>query len=255
MKEGLFSGIPTQLRAELVDAYNRIVTNYRERRWEPSELNGGKLCEVVYSILHGYTTNSFPQSASKPSNFLQACHNLEQVGSTFPRSIRIQIPRMLIALYEIRDNRNVGHVGADVDPNEMDATCVLYMAKWIMAELARVFHTLSIEEAEQAVHELVEKIVPSLWEVDGKVRVLHPSLSMKEKTLLILYGAEGPLAEADLRQWVEHSNGSVYRRDVLRPAHKKKLIEYDQRSELVHLSPRGTDEVEMSILPKVAGTQ
>jgi hypothetical protein len=38
-----FSGIPEPLRTELLKIYNNIVTNYRARRWEPAELNGGKL--------------------------------------------------------------------------------------------------------------------------------------------------------------------------------------------------------------------
>ena len=33
-------------------------------------------------------------------------------------SVRIQISRMIVALYEVRNNRNVGHVGSEVDPNQ-----------------------------------------------------------------------------------------------------------------------------------------
>lgn len=46
---------------------------------------------------------------------VDACERLEQApASKFPRSVRIQIPRVLIAFYEIRNNRGVGHVGGDV---------------------------------------------------------------------------------------------------------------------------------------------
>lgn len=65
-----------------------------------------------------------------------------------PRSFQILIPRLLPALYEIRNNRNVGHVGGDVDPNFMDSTAVLGTANWIMAELVRVFHSVSTPEAQ-----------------------------------------------------------------------------------------------------------
>ena len=127
--------LPEGLRKELLDAFNQIVKNFRERRWEPSELNGGKLCEVVYTILKGYGDGKYPAKAAKPKNMVLACQKLETEAAGAPRSIRIHIPRMPIALYEIRNNRNVGHVGGDVDPNHMDAVCVLQMAKWIMAEL------------------------------------------------------------------------------------------------------------------------
>ena len=40
--------LPDALREELIGAINEVERNYREGRWEPAELNGGKLCEVVY---------------------------------------------------------------------------------------------------------------------------------------------------------------------------------------------------------------
>ena len=68
----LLATIPETLRNELLAAYSEIIVNYRERRWEPSELNGGKLCEAVYSILRGYIDNSYPSRSMKPTNMLDA---------------------------------------------------------------------------------------------------------------------------------------------------------------------------------------
>src|SRR2546423_9437344 len=104
-----------------------------------------------------------------------ACQKLEAETEKkiVPRSIRIQIPRMLVALFEIRNNRNVGHVGGDVDPNHMDAVCVLQMSKWIVAELVRVFHNVDVDTATEIVDTLVERETPLIWEVNGLKRVLH----------------------------------------------------------------------------------
>ena len=60
----ILAGIPEPLRNELTKALNEILRNFRERRWEPSELNGGKLCEVVYTILRGHIDGKFPAKAS-----------------------------------------------------------------------------------------------------------------------------------------------------------------------------------------------
>src|SRR6266705_5334189 len=95
--------LPKGLRNELVSAYGEVVRNYRERRWEPSELNGGKLCEIVYTVLRGHVDGRFPSKASKPANMVDACKALEQSNARLPRSVRVQIPRMLVALYEIRN--------------------------------------------------------------------------------------------------------------------------------------------------------
>lgn len=240
----VFAGVSVGLRTELIKSFSEIVRNYRERRWEPSELNGGKLCEVVHSILQGHVDGKMPAKASKPRNMVDACKALENSASAFPRSIRIQIPRMLVALYEVRNNRGVGHVGGDVDPNGMDAKLVLESSKWIMAELIRVFHDITIEEAADAVERLTERTLPIVWEVGNTKRVLDPTLSKKDQTLLLLYSSNGPVREAELVKWVEHSNSSGYRRDVLRTAHRDRLIEYDQTKGEAHLTPVGVQYVE-----------
>jgi hypothetical protein len=242
----ILARIPEGLRGPMVETFTTIVRNYRENRWEPSELNGGKFCEVVYTILGGHIDGVFPQTPTKPRNMLEACKALENHGSQFPRAITIQIPRMLIALYEIRNNRGVGHIGGDVNPNPMDARVVLEMAKWILADLVRVFHpqSISIEDATSLVEAISDRTVPVVWSTGSSRRVLDPDLSMREQTLLLLYSVNGPVLADELFKWVEHSNFAVYKRDVLRRAHVARLLEFSETSGSVSLSPIGVREVE-----------
>lgn len=246
--QSLLSALPEGLRSDVLDSYQNIERNFRESRWEPSELNGGKLCEAAYSVLNGFVSGNYPARASKPNNMVDACRLLEQSGQGVPRSVRIQIPRVIIALYEIRNNRGVGHIGGDVDPNHMDATCVLQMSKWILAELIRLFHQVSTDDAQIAVDALSERNLPLIWEINGKSRVLDNSLSMKQKTLALLYAVPDGLSESSLVENLEHSNASVYRRDILRKGHKDRILEYDATSKMVHISPLGMRIVEDNIL-------
>ena len=224
------ASIPSGLRTPLLEAFCSILRNFREARWEPAELSGGKLCEVVYTVLKGHIDGVFPASPSKPSNMVDACRSLEQADNNrFSRAVRIQIPRMLIALYEIRNNRGAGHVGGDVSPNHMDAVVTLEMSKWIMADLVRSFHAVTTTQAAAVIEALVERNTPVVWEVSGKRRILNTSLSFREKMLVLLYSQSDPMPESDLLSWIEHSNASVFRRDVLMPAHKARLIEYNQK--------------------------
>lgn len=243
----VLSAIPLGLRAPLLSAFCEITKNFKESRWEPAELNGGKLCEVVHTILRGYVDGAYADKPAKPKNMVDACRALEGSPATLNRSVRIQIPRVLLALYEIRNNRGVGHVGGDVEANHMDAVAVVAMSKWIICELVRIFHNTDTETATALVDALSERDIPLIWEVDGKRRVLNPKLSMKHKSLIILYGSSSPIVESTLFEWVEHSNAGVFRRDVLKKAHKDKLIEYDQRSSRVQLSPLGARYVEEQI--------
>jgi hypothetical protein len=245
----LLAGLPPTLRAELVSSFNNILKNYREKRWGPSELDGGKFCEIVYSILRGHVDGNYPAKASKPSNMVDACRALEQTPrAQFPRSIRIQIPRMLVALYEIRNNRGVGHIGGDVDPNHMDAVCVVEISKWIMAELVRVFHGVATEEAERAIEGLIQRTTELIWEINGMLRVLPASLTYFEKALLILHASNSSVTDEQLVNWLEPSNPSRFKRN-LRSRHSERLIEYDKDTGVVHISPMGRTIVEQEIIP------
>jgi hypothetical protein len=237
--------IPKVHRTELLKAFNNIVKNFREKRWEPSELNGGKFCEVVYSMLEGYISGKYQSRPQKPSNMVDACRKLEQADQNkFCRSVRIQIPRMLIALYEIRNNRGVGHVGEDVDPNHMDALAVLNMCKWILADLIRIFHKTDTSTATQMVEKLIDRTISAVWRIEGKRRVLNPKLKYEDQMLLILCDSPTPVAEADLIDWLEHSNPSIFRRDIIRKAHRERLIEYDENTKELQVSPIGIKYVE-----------
>jgi len=246
VSNGALAGIPSGLRAPLIDEFNKLVRHFREGRWEPAELNGGKLCEIVYTILHGHTLGVFASSPAKPRSMLDACRDLEKC-TAFPRSVRIQIPRMLIALYEIRNNRNVGHVGADVDPSHMDASVVLAMAQWTMAELVRVFHSVSTDEATAIVHGLIERTTPLLWNVGNVTRVLNNSLSAKEKTLALLHSSFEWRSIRWLFDSIEYSSITQFRMKVIMPAHRGRLIEFDQTQGLVTISPLGVRYVEENI--------
>jgi hypothetical protein len=151
---------------------------------------------------------------------------------------------MLISLYEIRNNRNVGHVGSDVNPNHMDATVVLSISKWIISELIRIFHFVSTEEASSIVEFIVERTIPVIWKVDELVRILIPDLSAKDKTLLILYGFVEKRDVGWLLRSIEYSNVTQYKSKVLKPLHKGKLIEFNQIENTVQLSPIGARYVE-----------
>jgi len=234
--------IPDGLRKPLIDEYGNIVRNYMERRWGPSELSGGKFCEIVYTILNGYATGSYPSSPTKPSKFVDACRTLENNASN-PRSFQILIPRILPALYEIRNNRGVGHVGGDVDSNHIDSTVVLNITSWVMAELIRVFHDLSIQDAQKIADSLVDRRTPLIWQSVDIRRVLKPELTIRDQILVLLSSCSSPITTDDLLRWIECSNRSYFYK-VLRTMHRSRLIELSSDESTVELLPPGMTTVE-----------
>jgi hypothetical protein len=236
------SAIPSGLRLPLIAEYQSIVQNFLEHRWLPSELSGGRFSEIVYTILDGYGKGTYPSVSKKPSNFKDACGKLEN-NSSAPRSFQILIPRLLPALYEIRNNRSVGHVGGDVDPNHMDSAAVLAMCNWVMCELVRVYHNLHTTEAQKVVDTLAEMRVPVIWS-DGNIkRVLQPKLKLPQQLLLLIATSVPDVSIQELIDWTETKNKKHFMSTV-RALHSKRLIEYTKSIERTQILPPGTKEVE-----------
>ena len=233
--------IPSGLRGPLLAEYRNIVQNYMERRWTPTELSGGKFCETVYTILQGHAAGKYAGHPSKPRDIVAACRGLE--GNTHvPRSFRILIPRLLPALYEVRNNRGVGHVGGDLDPNHMDATVVISMCNWIMAELVRVFHSLTTDEAQAIVDRLTDRRIPLIWHGEDMRRVLDTSLKLGDQLLLLIASSTSKVQTIALLEWSGYGNKSYFQ-SVLRKLHTRRMVELSKDELAVQLLPPGNKRV------------
>lgn len=152
----------------------------------------------------------------------------------------------------MRSKRGIGHVGGNVDADAIDLATMARVADWIVCELTRVYHKLSLEEAQGIVDAMAIRETPDIWEVGGKKRVQRPNTTAKEKTLLLLHSDPSiDVLDDDLLSWIEYDRMSTYQRDVLRPLHKTRLIEYDEEGGIVRISPTGVKKVEERIRAKV----
>lgn len=252
--DSALSGINKKFRVRIIDSYLELKRRYSQAKhnasWDASGLSAGKYCESVIRFLQETLTGTFIPFGTHIKNFPDECRKLISLPATSGNeSMRIIVPRGLVFLNTFRGKRGIGHVGGDVEANEIDAATVVRVCDWIMCELIRIYHSMSLEEAQAIVDAVSEKNIPDIWEIAGKKRVLRRGLNYKQMTLLLAYSEtdEGVFSE-DLCSWTEHSNYAYYKRDVLTSLHKSKLIEYDKESELVYISPLGIKEVEESIL-------
>jgi len=186
------------------------------------------------------------------ANFSDECRRLiASSASAATESERVLVPRALVFLYTVRNKRGIGHVGGDVDANAIDAAVAARTVDWVVCELLRVHHGLSLEEAQALIDGLAIRELPIVWEVAGKRRILRDDLSAKDKTLLLLYSsADVTVMTEDLVDWIEYSNPHVFRSAVLKPLHTARFVEWDRDTETVVLSPKGAKRVE-DILIKV----
>lgn len=251
--EPALQGIPQVFRIKIIDSYISLRESYDEHNDDTTALRGGRFFEAVLRFLQKNLTNSYTLFGQQIPNFSLACRRLEQVAkSTGHESLRLMIPRALDFGYTLRNKRGIGHIGGDVEANGIDAATVARIADWCLCELMRIFHTLSLEEAQAILDAISVRQLPKVWTVAGKKRVLQSGLSKKSETLLLLHGEmrTGVPIES-LLEWTEYGRMSDYKRWVLQPLHKERLIEFDKETDIAIITPKGASMVEREASPNL----
>jgi hypothetical protein len=238
--------IPDGLREPLIDEFKQALDEYRAADWEKVGLKAGKFCEVAYCICAGHVTGTFATSPSKPGNFPQACRDLEQYNGTRGRSLCMQVPKALAALYELRNSRAIGHISAEISPNHMDAEFFLRGMKWVMGELVRNYSQLPLADSYAVVEAVTARTFHIVWSSGNIRRVLEPTRTSAQKALILLYSESKAVPVPQLQAWIEYKNGTDFKRKVLRELHNKALIHFDEKAATVQILPTGQALVEKS---------
>lgn len=244
--DSALQGIASPFRGRLLKSYGSLKSAYSDGSFDACGLRAGRFCEIVLRLLQQEFTGTHVPFGTKIENFRNECTKLENApASAGHESLRVLIPRALNFLYTLRNKRGIGHEGGDVDANEIDAATAVRLADWCVCELVRLKYTVSLEEAQAICDAIAERQIPLIWEIFGKRRVLDPALSFTDQTLLLLYkNAERAVPVEDLISWTEYSNPRMYRRDVLRRLHKARLIEFEEETQMVAISPLGIARIE-----------
>jgi hypothetical protein len=162
---------------ELLEAHSEAKRNFYLGGLRLSAVEGGRFCEAAFRLLEYETKNGnyTPLAKSLPSTdkLILDLSNLD--GSKFNDSIRLHIPRSLRLVYDIRNKRDTAHLGDNIDPNLQDATLVIGVLDWVLAEFIRVFHNVTAGEASKIVDGIVKRVAPVVQDFDGFLKVLIPT--------------------------------------------------------------------------------
>lgn len=202
---------------EFLEAYQEAKRNFYVGGLRLSEVEGGRFCEAAFRFLEQATKGNFT-ALSQPLDVEKLIVRLANLprGSQ-PDSIRIHIPRALRVVYDIRNNRDAAHLADGIDPNLQDATLVVSLIDWVLAEFVRIYHAVSATEAQTIVESLVIRSAPATEDFDGFLKVLRPELKASEYVLLILYerGKCGARYQ-DIEAWVQPKMRANLRRTLAR---------------------------------------
>ena len=233
--------LPLELVDALLTSYSEIRQNFLLGNHEPSELNGGKFCEACYRIIEYETNNgNYTPLGTEIRDLIGHFRRLEQIpAANALDSYRIHIPRVLTIMYSTRNQRGVGHIGGDVNPNSADSALLMSCADWVLAELFRVYYQCPLSDAQDIVNALVQRPLALVHDLGNVKRVLLPSLRHRDQTLLLLASVHPQAATVDqLITWIEPSGKSQYVSKVLRVLHNARLIELSSSGQCV-ITPIG----------------
>lgn len=240
------SGWNVELAVAVITAYKEIERNYVFGKWKPSELDAGHFVEAVRRAIDMELTGSY-----KPLNKSLAPFNDNEIKRyeqlTGHESYRLLIPRALKTIYNLRNKRGVAHI-SDVNPNEMDATIILYTVKWVLAELIRLKSGLSTEDTQRILEDVVERKNSIVWKHGNITSILDPALKAREQVLVLLYDAS-PQPLMELQAVIEYKNKANFVK-ILKRLHADKLI-YLNASGDCFLTPLGIPGAEKIIANRV----
>jgi hypothetical protein len=246
----LAAGIPVQLTDELLESYVETKRRFHLGDHRPQEVEGGRFSEAVFRVLqHAASQQVTPIGKTLPS--VDKLLTVFENAAGQPDSIRLHIPRTLKLIYDIRNMRDAAHLGDGIDPNLQDATLVITNMDWVVAELVRLYHGVTADEAQRIIEDLVTREVPVVQEIDGQPVILA-DLRPRDQALLMLYraGAKGLTLDelaAQLR---------LDRKDNLRTRLKAldgaKLVLEHPSTARFYITDRGSREVEQRRLAQPA---
>ena len=243
VEQGLRNSLDGILVHELIEAYVEAKRNFYLGGLRLSEVEGGRFCEAAFRLLQAIGTGKVTPLGKQldTEKLINQLASLPTSG--YSESVRIHIPRALRVVYDIRNKRDAAHLADGIDPNTQDATLVVSMLDWVIAEFVRLYHTVTANEAQRIVESLVTRRAPAVQEIAGFLKVLNPNLQAGDYTLLLLYqrGKEGATF-AELAGWVKPKMKANLKRTLLQLEHDRAFVHHDGSKYLITES--GIREVE-----------
>lgn len=242
------AGLPTTVAQELLKEYLAVKRRYHLNDHQPTEVGAGRFAEAALRLVEHELFGKFtPLSKSLPSLTAQRLAQFESAANP-NESLRIHIPRALFSVYAVRNKRDAAHLNDGIDPNLQDATYVVGVLDWVLAEFVRIHHSVSPEDAQATIDDLVTREVPVIEEIDGQP-VLAKELSVSDRILVFLYraGRDVGLAVPELQRQMRHGNRGNLVRSV-KTLDAKMLVLIHPVSGKVHITSKGIAYVERNRL-------
>lgn len=236
------NNLPVDLVAALQTEFQKLHEQHFLGKWEPAELDGGRFAEAILRIVQHKDTGTYTPIGTQLNR--KAIVSGAARNTALPDSLRFQIPALAELVTDFRNNRNSGHLGT-IDVNEMDSSFVLNATNWIIAELIRLETRMSPADAQAEIIKIIERKVPIIEEIGGRLKCLDSKLDAKTKSVAFCYRRyPEAISLDDLVDWTEYTNKGVLRKQ-LEGFTKEGVIDF--RNDEARLTRKGVAWVEQNI--------
>jgi len=245
IRSGLVTKLDTKLVDELLDGHEEAKNNFWLGGMRLSAVEAGRFCEAAFRLLEQITTGSFTP-IGKQLHTDKIISDLAKLSSAlYPDAIRIHIPRALRVVYDIRNKRDAAHLADGIDPNLQDATLVVSVIDWVLAEFVRLYHNVTPDEAQNIVQSIATRLIPAVEDFRGFLKVLNPNLKASEYCLLLLYERDRAGATFDeIDRWVKPVMRRNLKRTLANLVHARSYVHFDNTRYYITISGRRIVEKE-----------
>lgn len=253
VKEGFdAAGLPPAVTQRLLNEYSEAKRRYHLADHQPTAVDAGRFAEAALRLIeHALFGTHTPLNRALPNFNAQRLAQFEGATSLH-ESLRIHRPRALFSVYAVRNKRDAAHLNDGIDANLQDATYVVGVLDWVLAEFVRIYHQLSPSQAQAIIDDLVVREVPVIEEIAGQP-VLSKSLAVSDRVLVFLYraGRDTGLALPELQRQMRHPDRSNLTKAV-KTLDEKGLVLLHPDTGRAHITSMGMAEVEKRHLLKPA---
>jgi hypothetical protein len=202
--------VDAQLAAQLVQEAMSLEEAFLLKRWKYTELDGGRFAEVAARIVYAADSGNVSLTKGVDDCFKYVDNN--QVQHDFPeKQAAGHFARVIRSIYKLRSQRGAVHVSPTNTANEIDSRLIVESARWVLAEIMRIFVQSNREQVAEAIRNLARFPQP-LIRTYGEVPLLQSiSFSTEEEVLAhLLYAEDGRLIR-DLISAIPKDQSSVRR--------------------------------------------
>jgi hypothetical protein len=237
----LAAKLDAKLVDELLEAHEEAKRNFYLGGDRLSAVEGGRFCEAAFRLLEQITTGKYTPLGKQLDTNKLALQLENQVAH--PDAIRFHIPRSLRVIYDIRNKRDTAHLADGIDPNVQDSTLVAALIDWVLAEFIRLYHSVSANEAQRIVEDIVSRKAPVVQEFGDFLKVLRRDLSAGDFCLVLLYHCGATGADYNqINQWVQPKMRTNLKRTLTRLEDDEAFIHCD--GQRYFITRKGQHEVE-----------